>query len=131
MAFATLAINSATSKNSWLYKEPYYAATSDSWYCKMSHIGQFKLHMFGKKCLKVRLEGKKMSQYSHCAMSNISQQVSRCLSANQSTRPFQKVYVDWLNLKDGGDSYQSDGAIVRQVMMAVCKVTGIPITYFK
>ena len=43
---------------------------------------------------------------------------------------FHKVYINLLNLEDSCDSYQSDKAVMKQVMVAVCKATRIAITYF-
>ena len=82
--------------------------------------------------LQLRTPGiaEKMSQCIHCAVSKISQQVSRRPPANQSTRPFHRVYIDWLDLEDGWDSYQGDGAVVRRAMVAVCEATGMAVTYF-
>lgn len=131
MAFATFAINPTTPKNFLLYKKPHFTITLDTQHCKMSHIGLLKLHMLSKKYLGVQLQGKKMSQYSHYAVSKISQQVLRCSPASQSTRLFYKVYIDWLDLEDGWDNYQSDKAMVREVIMAICKTTEMPINYFQ
>lgn len=129
-AFATLAADSAISKSSWPYQKPHSAADSDTWHRRMSHIGPLGLHMLGKKCLGVRLQGKKMPQCTHCAVSKISQQVSRRPPANQSTRPFHRVYIDWLDLEDGWDSYQGDGAVVRRAIVAICEATAMAVTYF-
>lgn len=96
----------------------------------MGHLGTLGLHMLGKECLGVQLRGKKISQCTHCVVSKISQQVSRRPPANQSTRPFHRVYIDWLDLEDGWDSYQSDGAVVRRAMVAICEATGMAVTYF-
>ncbi len=71
-----------------------------------------------------------MSQFIHCAVSKISQQVSRRPPSNQSIRPFHKVYIDWLDLEDGWDSYQGDRDVVRRATVAVYKVTGMAVTYF-
>ena len=105
MAFAPLAADPTTLKNFRPYKKLHFATTSDTWHCKMGHIGLLGLYMLDKKCLGVRLRGKKMSQCSHCAVSKISQQVSNCPPANQSMRPFHRVYIDWLDLEDDWDSY--------------------------
>ncbi len=112
MAFATLTTDLATLKNSRPYQEPNSAATSDTWYRRMSHIGPLRLQMLGKGCLGVILKGKKMFQCTQCAVSKISQQVSRRPPANQSTRPFHRVYIDWLDLEDSWDSYQANKAVV-------------------
>ncbi len=94
IAFATLAADPATPRNSQPYQGPHSAASSDTWNRRMGHIGPLRLHMLGKECLGVRLRGKKMSQCTHCAVSKISQQVSRRPLSNQSMRPFHIVYID-------------------------------------
>lgn len=129
-AFATVATNPANLKNSRPYQVPHSAATPDTWHRRMGHIGPLGLHMLGKECLGVQLRGKKISQCTHCAVSKVSQQVSRRPPANQSTRPFHRVYIDWLDLEDGWDSYQGDGAAVRRAMVAICEATGMAVTYF-
>ena len=40
------------------------------------------------------------------------------------------MFVNQLDLEEGWDSYQSNGAIVRQAMVVICKTTGMAITYF-
>ncbi len=40
------------------------------------------------------------------------------------------MYIDWLDLQDGWESYQGNRAVVRQGMVAVCEATGIAVTYF-
>ena len=71
-----------------------------------------------------------MSQCPHCAVSKITQQISRVPPANKSTRPFHRVYINWLDLDKGWDGYQGDGGLVRRVMVAVCEATGMAMTYF-
>ncbi len=130
IAFATLAADPATLRNPQPYQGPHSASTSDTWHRRMGHIGPLGLHILGKKCLEVRLREKMMSQCTHCDMSKISRQVSHRPPSNQSTRPFHRVYIDWLDLEDGWDSYQGNRAVVRRAMMAVCEATGIAVTYF-
>ena len=96
----------------------------------MGHKGPLGLHKLGKKCLRVSLRGKSMAQCPHCALSKITQQILRLLPANQSTRPFYRVFINWLDLNEGWNGYQGDGALVRHVMVAVCKATGMAMTYF-
>ncbi len=115
IALATLTADPATPRNFQPYQGPHSAATSDTWHRRMNHIGRLGQQMFGKECLGVRLRGKKMSQCTHCAVSKISQQVSRRPPSNQSTRPFHRVYIDWIDLEDGSNSDQGDGAMVRRV----------------
>ncbi len=129
IAFATLATDPAIPRNSQPYKRLHFAATSDAWHRKIGPIGPLGLHMVGKECLGVRLQGKKMSQCTHCAVSKISQQVSRRPPSNQSTWPFHRVYIDRLDQEDGLDSYQGDRAVLRRAMVVVCKATGMAVTY--
>lgn len=88
------------------------------------------LHKLGKECLGVQLRAKIISQCSHCAFSKILQQISRRPPANKSTRPFHRVFVDWLDLEEGWNSYQGDGALVLRCMVVVCEATGMAVTYF-
>ena len=78
----------------------------------MEHIGPLGLYKLGKKCLRVRFWGKKMSQCSHCALSKISQQILRTPPANKATQLFYQVFVDWLDLEKRWDSYQGKRADV-------------------
>ena len=96
----------------------------------MGHIGLLGLQMLGKQCLGVRLQGKKMPQCTHCVVSKISQQMSRRPPSNQSTRPFQKVYIDWLDLENGWDRYQGDQAVVKRAMVVLSEATEMAVTYF-
>lgn len=127
--FATQAKNH--SKNSYLhYNNIHSAASPDIWYQKMRHIGPLELYQLGKECLGVRLQGKKMSQCSHCVLSKITQQISRRPLANKALRLFYHFSIDWFDLEEGWDSYQGDGAIVQRVMAVICKAIGMAITYF-
>ena len=112
------------------YNQLHAIASPDIWHCRMGHISPLGLYKLGKECLGVKLRGKTMSQCPHCALSKISQQISRRPSANKSTRPFHRVFVDWLDLEEGWDTYQGDGAIVRRAMVVICEATGMAITYF-
>ena len=106
-------------------------ASPDTWHRKMGHIGPLGLHKLEKECLGVNLRlGKSMAQCLHCAVSKITQQISRLPLVNKSTRPFHRVYIDWMDLEEGWDSYQGDGALIRRVMVAVCEATGMAMTYF-
>ena len=71
-----------------------------------------------------------MSQCPHCTLSKITQQISQIPLANQSTQPFYRMYIDWLDFDKGWDRYQGDGALVCCVMVAVCEATGMAMTYF-
>ncbi len=126
---ATLAADPVTLRNSRLYQRSNSATISDTWYCKIGYIGPLGLQMLSKECLEVRLQGKMMFRCTYCAMSKISQQLSNRSLSNQPTQLFQRVYIDWLDLEDKWDSYQGNGAVVGQSMVAVCEATGIAITY--
>ena len=105
-------------------------ALPNTLHCRMWHIGPLDLYKLRKRCLGVKLQGKIMSQCPYCALSKISQQISQQPPGNKSTRPFHWVFVDWLNLEKGWDTYQGDGAIVRRAMVVICEATGMAITYF-
>lgn len=64
----------------------------------------------------IHLTKQTMSQCTHCALSKISQQISRRPPANKALRPFYHVFVDWIGLDEGWDGYQRDGTIVGRVM---------------
>lgn len=40
------------------------------------------------------------------------------------------MFIDWLDLKKGKNIYQDNKIMVRQIMVVICKVTGMVITYF-
>lgn len=40
------------------------------------------------------------------------------------------MFVDQLDLEKSWDTYQGNGAIVRQVMVLVCEATGMAVSYF-
>lgn len=77
------------------------SVSPDTWHRRMGHIGPLSLYKLGKECLGVKLKGKSMSQCPHCALSKITQQISRRPPANKSTKPFHRVFVDWQNLEEG------------------------------
>ncbi len=130
IVFATLATDPATPRNSQPYQGPDSTSTLDTCHRRMGHIGPLRLILLGKECLGVRLQGKKMSKCSHYAVSKISQQVSRRPPSNQLTRSFHRACIDWLDLRDGWDSYQGDENVVRRVMVAVFEATEMAVTYF-
>ena len=41
-----------------------------------------------------------------------------------------QVFINWLDLKEGWDSYQGDSTILYQVMVIICEATGMVIIYF-
>ena len=93
------------------YNQSQTVASPDIWYQQMGHISLIGLYKLGKEYLGVCLWGKKMSQCRHYALSKISSQISRTPPANKVLRPFYPVFVHWLDLEEGWDSYQGDGAV--------------------
>ena len=112
------------------YNQLYAIASPNIWHRGMGHIGPLGLYKLGKEYLGVKLQGKTMSQCPYYALSKISQQISRRPLTNKSKKPFYWVFVDWLDLEEGWNTYQGDEAIVRQVIVIICKATGMTITYF-
>lgn len=54
-------------KNSIYTHNQLYAIISfNIWYCQIQHIGPLSLYKRGKKCLKVKLQGKTILQYLYC-----------------------------------------------------------------
>lgn len=106
------------------------SATADIWHRRMGHIGPLGLYKLGKECLGMRLKGKTTAQCPYCALSKITQRISRRPPINRSTRPFHKINLDWQDLEEGWDGYQGDGALVRRTMAATCDATGMAVVYF-
>ena len=96
----------------------------------MGHTGLLRLYKVRKDCLRVQLQGKKKSQYPHCLLSIILQEISRIPPANKTLRLLYQVFVDWHDLEEWWDSYHSDGAVVRQVMVFIYEASRMAITYF-
>lgn len=55
------------------YNQLYATALPNIWHCQMGHINLLELYKLRKNCLGVKLWGKIMSQYTHYALSKISQ----------------------------------------------------------
>lgn len=127
IAFITLAADAAILKNSQLYQKPYFAVTSDTWHCRIGHIGPLELHMLIKEYLRVQLQDKKMFQCTHYIVSKIFEQVSRRPLANQSMR---RVYINWLDLEKGWDSYKGGGTMMRRLIVTICEAIRMTVTYF-
>ena len=66
----------------------------NTWHRQMEYIGPLDLYKLGKECLEVKLKGKSMYQYPHCALSKIIQQISWQPLANKSRKLFHQVFVD-------------------------------------
>lgn len=78
----------------------------------MGYIGPLWFDKLKKEWLRVRFQGKKMFQCLHCALLKIFKQISWIPHTNKTTWLFYQVFIDWLDLKKGSDSYQGDKAIV-------------------
>ena len=111
------------------YNESQTVASPDIWHWQMGHIGPLGLYKLRKECLGDWLWGKKMFQCPHYALSKISQNISWTPPANKVLWPFYQIFVDWLDLEERWDSYQSDGAVVRQIIVVISVAAKIAITY--
>lgn len=80
------------------HNQLYAIKLSNICHCWIGHIGPLDLYKFGKKCLRVKLQGKLISQYLHYAFSKISQLILWQLSINISTKSFYQLFFNWLDL---------------------------------
>ena len=106
------------------------AAFANVWHRRMNHLKPFGLHHLNKKCLGVRLKGLSMSQCDACAKVKMTNQVFRRPSINRFTRSFYKVNIDWKDLNEDWNNYQSDETIIKRIMKIVCQIINMVITYF-
>lgn len=56
--------------NSHIYNQLYEIASQDIWHCQIGYIGLLSFYKLEIKYLKLKLQGKTMSLYPHCAFSN-------------------------------------------------------------
>ncbi len=105
-------------------------ALTDLQYKRLGYIGPLALSKVGENSLEVRLKGLSTAKYRDYVFSKIYQQVLYRLNPNKFIKLFQRVYIDWFDLKEGWNDYQSDGRIVQRVVFIVCKVTGYIFGYF-
>ena len=105
-------------------------AFANVWHHQMNHLKPFGLHHLNKKCLGVRLKGLNMSQCDVCAKAKMTNQVFHRPPINRPTRPFYKVNIDWEDLDEGWNNYQSDGTIIKRIMKIICQIINMMITYF-
>jgi hypothetical protein len=96
----------------------------------MGHIGPGALAQLGNQTLRVQINGPSTVKCPDCALAKITQQISRILDPNKSTRPFHKIHVDWFDLKAGWDNYQHKGKLVCRCIIITCEATGMALTYF-
>ena len=108
----------------------YAIASLNTLHYRIGHIGPLGLYKLRKNCPGVKLQGKAMSLCPHFALSKIFQQISQRLPCNKSIRPFHSVFIDWLDLEEGWDTYQGNEAIVRRAIVVICDAIGMVITYF-
>ncbi len=84
----------------------------------------------GENSLKVRLKGPSIAKYRDYVLSKICQQISYRLDPNKFIKPFQKVYIDWFDLKKGWDDYQGDKRIIQKIVLIVYKTISYIFGYF-
>lgn len=71
----------------------------------MKHIGPLRLYKLRRKCLEIKLWGKKISQCLYYALSKTCQEILQKLSTNKARWLFYQVFIDWLDLKERLNSY--------------------------
>lgn len=108
----------------------YIVASPDIWHWKIGYIRLPGLYKLEKEYLKVRLWGKKMSQYHHYVLSKIPQQILWVLPTNKAIQPFYQAFNDWLAIKEGWDSYQGNRAVIYWVIVVICEATRMVMIYF-
>ncbi len=104
--------------------------STDLWYKRLDYIGPLALSKVEENSLKMQLKGPSTTKYKDYVLSKICQQVSYRLNPNKFIKLFQKVYIDWFDLKEGWNDYQSDRQIIRRIVFIVYKATGYTFRYF-
>lgn len=87
------------------HNQLHVTALPDIWHYRMSHIGSLGFYKLGKKYLRVQLQEKTISQWPHCALSKMIQQISQQPPANKLIKLFHQMFVDWLDLEKRWDTY--------------------------
>ncbi len=104
--------------------------STDLWYKWLGYIGPLALSKVKENSLKVRLKGLSITKYKDYVFSKICQQVLYCLDLNKFIKSFQKVYIDWFDLKESWDDYQGDRRIIRRIIFIIYKTIGYIFRYF-
>ena len=105
-------------------------AFANVWHHWMNHLKPLGLHHLNKKCLGVKLKNFNMSQCDVCAKVKMINQIFHHSSINRFIRSFYKINIDWKNLNENWNNYQSDETIIKQIIKIICQITNITITYF-
>ena len=100
------------------------------WHRRMNHLKPLGLHHLDKKCLGVKLKNPSMSQCDICAKVKMINQVFCRSSINCFTRFFYKVNIDWKDLNENWNNYQSDETIIKWIIKIICQIINMMITYF-
>jgi hypothetical protein len=105
-------------------------ATSKLWHWRMGHVGPGALSQLGSQTLGVRMQDPSTVECPDCTLLKITQQISQKLNSNKSIKPFHKIYIDWFDLEQGWDHYQSERRLIYQCLILTCEATDIVLTYF-
>ena len=105
-------------------------ASTNVWHCQMNHLKLLRLHHWNKKCLEVKLKNLCMSQCNVCAKVKMINQIFRRSLINRFIRFFYKVNIDWKNLNERWNNYQSNETIIKWIIEIICQITNMMITYF-
>lgn len=116
--------------SSHIHNQLHAIASPNIWHYQMEYIGPLDLYNLGKECLRVKLQGKTISQCLYYTLSKISWQISQWSLINILTRLFHWIYVNLLDPKKGRDIYQDNKTIVSKTMVVVYKTKSITVTYF-
>ena len=100
------------------------------WHRWMNHLKSFRLHHLNNKYLGVKLKSLCMFQCVVCAKIKMTNQVFHRSLINRFIRFFYKVNIDWEDLNEKWNDYQSNKTIIKQVMKIVYQITNMMITYF-
>ena len=100
------------------------------WHRQMNHLKPLGFHHLDQKCLGVKLKNFSMSQRDVCAKVKMINQIFCHSSINRFIRFFYKVNIDWKNLNEGWNDYQSDETTIKQIMKIICQIINMTITYF-
>ena len=105
-------------------------AFGNIWHHRMNHLKPLGLHHLKKECLKMKLKDFYMFQCNVCAKAEMTNQVFHRPLINHFIRSFYKVNIDWKDLNEEWNNYQSNKTIIKRIMKIICQIINMTITYF-
>ncbi|OAA34885.1 polyprotein [Cordyceps fumosorosea ARSEF 2679] len=85
-------------------QRPDAIADGTLWHNRLGHPSPKTLEHLGKKCLGVRLQGRKTAECDHCGRGKMRRQVSRRRPIRPN-KPFEEIWVDWTDLTEDYQGY--------------------------